>query len=93
MASINCGRDAAESHARGCCGGVTSADSLQHAVHVARTESGATPAVLRAAELHEEAGSDAEPSMHPRVQAVRARLTRLMAERQPQAPYEGGGVT
>jgi eukaryotic-like serine/threonine-protein kinase len=58
-----------------------------------------TRSLLRAAELHEEAGSverariyygrllelwtDAEPSMHPQVQAVRARLTRLMAERQP----------
>jgi hypothetical protein len=58
-----------------------------------------TRALLRAAELHEAAGNeerarmyygrllelwtDAEPSMHTQVQAVRARLTRLLAEHQP----------
>jgi eukaryotic-like serine/threonine-protein kinase len=58
-----------------------------------------TRAMLRAAELHEAAGNaerarlyygrlldmwtDAEPSMHPRVQAVRVSLARLMEERQP----------
>jgi eukaryotic-like serine/threonine-protein kinase len=58
-----------------------------------------TRAMLRAAELHEAAGdverarlyygrvlelwADSEPSMRPRVQAVRASLARLMEERRP----------